>query len=70
MAPAGTPAPALRRLNAELVAIIRSPAMRESLWNRQWIDPVGSTPEELTAIIRRESERWADTVKAAGLQPD
>ena len=70
MAPAGTPAEAIKRLNTELVALIRGAAMRESLWNRQWIDPVGSTPEEVTAVIRREAERWAAIVKAAGLQPD
>ena len=70
MAPAGTPAEAIARLNAELVAIIRGAPMREALWKRQWIDPVGSSPAEVTAIIRRESARWAQTVKAAGLQPD
>ena len=70
MAPAGTPAAAIRRLNAELVAIIRSAAMRESLWKRQWIDPVGSAPEEVTALIRRESAKWAEIVAKAGLAPD
>jgi tripartite-type tricarboxylate transporter receptor subunit TctC len=70
MAPAGTPAETIARLNAELVAIIRGAAMRQSLWDRQWIDPVGSSPAEVTAIIRRESARWAQAVKAAGLQPD
>jgi tripartite-type tricarboxylate transporter receptor subunit TctC len=68
MAPAKTPADAIRRLNTELVKIIRDPALRESLWNRQWIDPVGSTPDEVTAVIRRESDKWARTVKSAGIE--
>ncbi len=70
MAPAHTPPTAIQRLNAELVAIIRSPAMRESLWDRQWIDPVGSTPAEVTATMRRESTRWAAIVRSAGLEAD
>jgi len=68
MAPAATPAEAIKRLNAELVKIIRDPALKETLWDRQWIDPVGSTPEEVTAVIRRESDKWARTVKAAGIE--
>jgi len=31
---------------------------------------VGSAPEHVAAVIRRESARWARIVKAAGLQPD
>jgi tripartite-type tricarboxylate transporter receptor subunit TctC len=67
MAPAATPPEAIRRLNAELVAIVRSPRMKASLWDRQWMDPVGSTPAEVTAVIRRETDKWARTVKAAGI---
>jgi tripartite-type tricarboxylate transporter receptor subunit TctC len=70
MAPARTPPAVVQRLNAELVKIIRSPAMKESLWDRQWIDPIGSTPEEVTSRIRRESAKWARTVKAAGIEPE
>jgi len=67
MAPAKTPPEALERLNAELVKIIRSPALKASLWDRQWIDPVGSTPAEATAVIRREMEKWARVVKDANI---
>jgi tripartite-type tricarboxylate transporter receptor subunit TctC len=68
MAPAKTPPEAVERLNAELVKIIRSPAMKETLWDRQWIDPIGSAPGEVAARIRRESEKWARTVKSAGIE--
>jgi tripartite-type tricarboxylate transporter receptor subunit TctC len=68
MAPAKTPPEALRRLNAELVKIIRDPAMKQTLWDRQWIDPAGSAPEAVTALMRRESAKWARTVKAAGIE--
>jgi tripartite-type tricarboxylate transporter receptor subunit TctC len=67
MAPAKTPEAVQRRLHAELAKAIRDPALKASLWDRQWIDPVGSTGAEAASVIRRESEKWARTVKAAGL---
>ena len=67
MAPARTPPEAIARLNAEMVKIVRSPALKESLWDRQWIDPVGSTPEAAREVIRIEGEKWTRTVKAANL---
>ena len=59
MAPAAAPREAIARLNAELTRIIRDPAMKASLWDRQWIDPIGSTPGETGAVIRAETARWA-----------
>jgi tripartite-type tricarboxylate transporter receptor subunit TctC len=31
-------------------------------------DPLGNTPEELTAMLATETAAWADTVKALGLR--
>jgi tripartite-type tricarboxylate transporter receptor subunit TctC len=70
MAPARTPPEALRRLHAELARIIRSPGLKASLWDRQWIDPVGSTPEELGAVLRKERDQWSKAVRAAGITLD
>lgn len=67
MAPAKTPPEAIERLHAELAKIIRSPALKASLWDRQWIDPVGSTPDEAAAVIRRETEKWARVVREANI---
>ncbi|MFZ3321265.1 MAG: tripartite tricarboxylate transporter substrate binding protein [Usitatibacter sp.] len=68
MAPAATPREAIARLNAELVKIIRDPQVKKSLWDRQWIDPVGSTPEEVTAILRAEGAKWVRIVKDSGIE--
>jgi tripartite-type tricarboxylate transporter receptor subunit TctC len=67
MAPARTPPEVLLRLNAELVRIIRSPELKASLWDRQWIDPVGSTPEAVTQVILAEKEKWARVVRDANI---
>jgi tripartite-type tricarboxylate transporter receptor subunit TctC len=68
MAPSATPRDAVARLNAELVKIIRDPQVKQSLWDRQWIDPAGSTPAEVTAILRAEAAKWARIVKDAGIE--
>ena len=68
MAPAATPPEAIARLNAELARIIRDPAMKAALWDRQWIDPRGSTPGEAGAILREEGAKWARIVKSAHLE--
>jgi len=65
--PARTPPEVVKRLNAEFVKIIRSPEMKAGLWDRQWIDPVGSSPEELTRILGSERAKWAAIVKARNI---
>ena len=64
MVPAGTPPAAIAHLHAELVKIIRDPAMKTSLWDRQWIDPVGASPQETAAVIREETVRWARAARS------
>jgi len=70
MVPAKTPPDAIARLNAELVKVIRAPDLRETLWRRQWIEPVASSPAEALEVIRREGRRWAAIVREAHLGID
>ena len=70
VAPAKTPPEAIERLHAELARIIRSPALRQSLWERQWMDPAGGTPAQAAATLRREREKWARIAREAGLAAD
>ncbi len=70
VAPAKTPPEALARLNAEFVRAIRDPALKASLWDRQWIEPVGSAPEEVTRVMRREIDKWARVARAANLKSE
>jgi tripartite-type tricarboxylate transporter receptor subunit TctC len=65
--PAKTPPEAVRRLHAELSRIIRAPATKETLWDRQWIDPAGSSPEEAARVVREETRKWARIGRAIGL---
>ena len=67
VAPAGTPAPVVARLNAEAVKALQSEEMKEKL-ALDGAQPVGSSPGEFGALIRSELEKWARVVRAAGIE--
>ena len=64
-----TPKAAIARLHAELAKIIRDPATKAALWDRQWIDPVAASPQETAIVIRDETARWRNTARILGLSP-
>ena len=66
--PAKTPKPIVKRLNTELVKIVNLPDVKER-FQSQGLTPVGSTPEELSALIKEESLDYAKLVKKIGYQP-
>ena len=65
----GTPAPIVRRLNQEIVAFIKSADARDKLL-ATGVEPVGSTPEEFTAVMKNEMDKYGKIIKAAGIQPE
>ena len=69
LAPAGTPAEVVARLNAEALRALASPEVREKL-AAVGIEPGGGTPAQLGAFIQSEMQRWARVVQAAGVQPE
>ena len=64
MAPGGTPAPIVLRVNAAIREALAQPAVRERL-AAAGADGVSSTPEELAALLRAESTKWARVVREA-----
>lgn len=69
LAPAGTPAPIVRRLSGELVRIIKSDALRSRLLS-QYFSAAATTPEGLAALMKSEGQRWGAMIKAAGVKPE
>jgi tripartite-type tricarboxylate transporter receptor subunit TctC len=67
LAPAGTPAAVLNKLNAELVKTSRSPDIVERL-APDGGEPVGSTPEQFGRHLALEITRWRKVVKDAGMK--
>ena len=64
LAPAGIPKPALMRLSAEMQKAVKSPTVIER-YAVLGADPIASTPEQFTALIRSETAKWAEVVKRA-----
>ena len=67
MAPAGTPAAVVDKIQRETVAILGEPEARKKLEDLG-IDLIVGTPEEFAGTIKSETPRWADLIKAAGIK--
>ncbi len=68
-APAGTSPEIVRRLQREVVAAIKDPAMREQL-AALGAEGVGNTPEELAGVLRSDAVKWTKIARQAHLQPE
>ena len=69
LGPAGTPAPIVRKLHQETVKALAAPDLRAK-FAELGMDIVGGSPEELTAIIKRDIPKWAKVIKDAGAKLD
>jgi tripartite-type tricarboxylate transporter receptor subunit TctC len=67
--PAKTPPEIIKKLQADTVAVLAEPAMKEKL-AQLGVGVVGSTPEELAALVRRDAETWGPVIKAAGIKEE
>lgn len=68
--PARTPAEIVARLNGAIVKVIQKPEYRQKLERDGEGEPIGSTPEQTAAMVRRDIERFAILIKAAGIKPE
>jgi tripartite-type tricarboxylate transporter receptor subunit TctC len=68
-APAGTPPDVVRRLNAELVAILKMPDVRQRM-DELGLDVVANTPDEFAAFQKAEIAKWAKVIREAGVKID
>src|SRR5262249_36595007 len=69
LAPAGTSADVIKRLNGEFNRIIAVPEMKKRM-HESGFEPGGGPPEKLGELIHAEIAKWAPVVKAAGVQVD
>ena len=68
-APAGTPPEVVRRLNADLVAIVKD-ADVVARFKQLSTEPVGNSPEEFGAFVKAELEKYSRIIKGAGIRLD
>ena len=66
-APAGTPADVVTRLNTELLAAAGTAEVKEKL-APLGMEPAGSTPQELRALVQQEQARWKDLIRLANVK--
>jgi len=69
IAPAGTPAPIINRLNAEMVKVFKRPDVQKRLVD-MGAEYVGSTPQELSKQLANDVRTWAKWVKDVGVRVD
>ena len=69
MAPAGTPAEVISRIQQETAKALVSPALKERLLSQGAI-PGGSSSADFASFIAAESKKWAQVVKIAGAKVD
>ena len=68
-APAGTPAPVIAKLNAELNDLLKQPDVREML-AKQGQSAAGGAPGQFGNLVKQELARWSRVVSAAGIKAD
>ena len=69
VAPAGTPRDVIVKLNTEINRILQDAEVKDKL-NSLGMNPVGGTPEELGAHIKKQVDVWTRVIKVSGARAD
>ena len=69
LAPAGTPADVVARINADMRKALALPEVKTAL-GAQGMEIAPSSPEEMATLMRRDAARWAAVVKEAGIKAE
>jgi tripartite-type tricarboxylate transporter receptor subunit TctC len=67
MAPARTPKPIIDNIASTLIAAVKDPRFSERL-SKFGVDPLGSTPAEYEARLKRDVVTWKEAVLIAGIK--
>jgi len=69
LAPAGTPAAVIAKLNTDIVKVLQTPEMKKQLAD-EGAEVIGSSPEQFGAFIKLEVSRWSKLIKDLGVTID
>src|SRR5262249_17637303 len=69
LAPAATPRDVIAKIHAATVRVLQDPAI-QAHFVADGGDPVGGTPEEFSAVIRADLQKWGKVVKDMGYKPE
>ena len=68
-APAGTPPDIIKRLQADIAAVLAEPEVKAKL-EAAGMGPAPSTPEELAAFVADDTRRWGEVIRTAGIKTE
>jgi len=66
LAPKGTPADVVARLNQEIARVLQQPEVAKA-FESQGMIPATSTPAEFGALLAKDAQRWAEVVKKGNI---
>lgn len=69
LAPAGTPAAIVARLNSEINRILAMPDVSDAL-DKQGLIPAPGRPEALGSLVKADFARWSDVIRKANISAD
>lgn len=69
LAPRGTPAPVIAKLNAEITRIFNDPDVKARI-DKLSIEFIGSTPAQFGEFMQKESAKWTPVLRKAGVKPE
>src|ERR1041385_5430024 len=62
----GTPKEITHRLASEIGKAVKDPQVRERMLSLG-LEPTSTTPEEMTAFLKKEQQRYGDIIRAANI---
>ena len=69
VAPAGTPAPIVNKFHAELMEVLKEPAVQEK-FQSLGLEIIGNNPAEFADFIKKDIVKWGKVVKDSGARAD
>jgi tripartite-type tricarboxylate transporter receptor subunit TctC len=69
LAPAQTPPPIVAKLNAEITTVLKQADVLEK-FAQAGLEPLTSSPEQLSQYMKSESNKWSAVIKLSGAKVD
>jgi tripartite-type tricarboxylate transporter receptor subunit TctC len=69
LAPAGTPPEIVRKIHADVVKVLATPALADRL-NAEGLEPITMQPAEFGAMLRADVAKWGDVVRQGNIKFD
>ena len=69
-APAGTPPDIVAKVNGEVRRIFADPDFKKSFLDRQYFSSIVGSPEELSAYLKSEEQKWSKVIRDAKVKAE